>query len=360
MMRTATLAFVLAGAASASAVSAEDLLSDDVRAKLSGEVVWSDASGGMNTRAKADTINGNFAKESGMTVREDYNADTTKFFAAMDAGADVPWSMIEFPTEGDFLRAKAAGYLEKLDPSIVDSSLLEEGAYDEYGVYNSVYGILMNYNSETFEGKEAPTSVADLYDLERFPGKRCFFNYPQFGGVLESALLADGVAREDLYPLDLDRAFAKLDTIKSQIQWWSSGDDAVRLVADGECAMGIAWSGRIYSAVTKDNAPLVPVWDGSLYASAVYAVPKGAPNPDAGNAMIQYWIADVEGQKAYVSQIPYPTSIKALDAAAYGEELAKWLPAGDNLKMAIPESGAYYLENLTEVVDRFNRWVALN
>lgn len=43
MTRTATLALFLAGVASASAASAEGLLSDDVRAKLSGELVWSDA-----------------------------------------------------------------------------------------------------------------------------------------------------------------------------------------------------------------------------------------------------------------------------------------------------------------------------
>lgn len=98
--------------------------------------------------------------------------------------------------------------------------------------------------------------------------------------------------------------------------------------------MGIAWSGRIFAAVTKDNAPLVPVWDGSLYASAAYAIPKGAPNPAAGNAMIQYWIADIEGQKAYVRSLS--DQHQGADAAAYGEDLAKWLPAGENLKLVVP------------------------
>ena len=48
--------------------------------------------------------------------------------------------------------------------------------------------------------------------------------------------------------------------------------------------MGIAWSGRVYGAVKIDNAPLAVKWKNSLYSQAVYAVPKGAPNADAGQA----------------------------------------------------------------------------
>ena len=33
--------------------------------------------------------------------------------------------------------------------------------------------------------------------------------------------MADGVAPADLYPLDIPRALAKLDTIKDEIVWWS-------------------------------------------------------------------------------------------------------------------------------------------
>jgi putative spermidine/putrescine transport system substrate-binding protein len=360
MKQAITISALMLGLALGSAARAEGILPDAVRDGASGEIVWHDGSGGLTTRAREATIMKSYGEETGATVRSDYNSDMTKFFAAMDSGATIPWSMVEFPTKGDFLRAVQAGYLEKLDPAIVDISLLAEGSYDEYGVDVMNYGILLTFNTEAFAGKPAPTSMADLYDTEKFPGKRCLFNYPQFGGVLESALLADGVAKDELYPLDLDRAFAKLDTIKSDIVWWSNGDDAVRLLASGDCSMGIAWSGRVYGAVVNDKAPLKPIWDDSLYAQAVYAVPKGAPNAAAGQALIQYWLADVEGQKNFVAQIPYTTNLKALGADAYGPDLAAWLPAGDNLKGAVQEDADYYLKNLTDVVDRFNRWVALN
>ena len=39
--------------------------------------------------------------------------------------------------------------------------------------------------------------------------------------TIPAALVADGVPKDKLYPLDLDRAFKKLDEIKPHIKvWW--------------------------------------------------------------------------------------------------------------------------------------------
>lgn len=343
-----------------SMASAAEVLPPEVRERAKGELVWHDASGGLTTRARDETTNKNFVAETGVTLKSDFNADLTKFFAAKDANAPIPWSVVEFPTGGDFIRAREAGYVEKLDTSIVDLSNIANNAHDEYGIEVMRYGINLAYNTEKFSGDAAPTRLGDIYDLEKFPGKRCMFKYPQYGAVLESALLADGVSRNELYPLDLDRAFAKLDTIKDELLWWSNGDDAIRLLISGECAIGIAWSGRVYGAVTNDNAPLALVWQDSLYSSAFYAVPTGAPNPDAGQAWIAHFIADLEGQKELVRGIPYTTALTGLSATDYGDDLIPWIVAGENEEKAILEDAAYYAEHLPEVVDRFNRWVAMN
>ena len=361
MTTTAAMAFAATLSLPIAGVSfAADLLPSEVKVKVSGELVWHDGSGGATTRAREETVIKAFKEETGIAVKGDFNSDMTKFFAAMDSGASIPWSMIEFPTKGDFIKARDAGYLQKLDPAVVDLKKVGESAHDEYGIDVLRYGIVFTYNTEKFEGGNAPSSIVDLYDLKRFPGKRCLFKYPQFGGVLESALLADGVSRDKLYPLDLDKAFAKLDTIKAEILWWSNGDDAIRLLASGECAMGITWSGRAYGAVKNDKAPLAIKWENSLFSQAVYAVPVGAPNAIAGQAMIAHFISDIEGQKVLVNEITYTTDIVGLDSSSYGGDVAPWIVAGDNAKKAIEENATYYAQHITEVVDRFNRWVALN
>ncbi|MCF6110412.1 extracellular solute-binding protein [Mesorhizobium muleiense] len=351
---------LICGVGAHSIAFAADVLPSDIRDKVKGELVWHDASGGATTRARDETTNKDFVAETGIALKSDFNADTTKFFATVDSGAPILWSLIEFPTKGDFIRARDAGYVEKLDTSVIDLSKLDKDAYDDYGVDVMRYGIVLTYNTDKFSGATAPASLRDLYDLQKFPGKRCMFKYPQFGAILESALLADGVSREKLYPLDLDKAFAKLDSIKSDILWWSNGDDAIRLLSSGECSIGVAWSGRVYNAVKNDKAPLAIAWQDSLYSSAVYAVPKGAPNAAAGQAMIAHFIADTEGQKALVKQITYATGIAGLSPADYGEDVATWIVAGDNARKAILENADYYAKNLPDVVDRFNRWVALN
>src|SRR5262249_1097942 len=79
-----------------------------------------------------------------------------------------------------------------------------------------------------------PKNWADFWDVRKFPGNRglCISDPPR---TLIFALLADGVPREKLYPLDLDRAFRKLDEIKPHIKvWWREGNQSQQLLRDGE------------------------------------------------------------------------------------------------------------------------------
>jgi len=82
---------------------------------------------------------------------------------------------------------------------------------------------------------------------------------------LEWALLADGVAPADVYkvlatPAGLDRAFKKLDTIKSSIVWWTAGAQPPQLLASGEVVMTSVYHGRIYDANMKDKRNFALVW----------------------------------------------------------------------------------------------------
>jgi spermidine/putrescine-binding protein len=62
-------------------------------------------------------------------------------------------------------------------------------------------------------------------------------------------LLGDGVPPENLYPLDVDRALGKLDTIREQILWWETGAQLQQQLADGEVALSSAWNGRVQKEI---------------------------------------------------------------------------------------------------------------
>ena len=90
--------------------------------------------------------------------------------------------------------------------------------------------------------------------------------------------MADGVAPDKLYPLDVDRAFKKLEEIKPHITvWWTSGAQSAQLLNDGEVDMVMAWNGRV-SALAKEGAKVAYTYNQGILQSTSLCVLKGAPN----------------------------------------------------------------------------------
>ncbi len=214
-----------------------------------------------------------FEKSTGVKVKLDGPTDYGKFKAMVESG-NVQWDVVD--VEGDFAAAAAKeGLLEPLDFSVINRAELDPRfASDDY-VGSFYYSFVLGFNKDALKGKE-PKTWADLFDEKTFPGKRTFYKWSA-PGVLEIALLADGVAPDKLYPLDLDRAFRKLDTIKSDIVWWGGGAQSQQLLASGEAPIGAFWNGRIF-AVQKDEPSVGLSWSQNLTAADVLVVPKGAKN----------------------------------------------------------------------------------
>ena len=137
-----------------------------------------------------------------------------------------------------------------------------------------VYSTVMGYRTDVFKEGSGPKSWADFWDVEKFPGPRTMQNGPIDN--LEFALLADGVPKDKLYPIDVDRAFSKLDQIKKHVAvWWTTGAQSAQLLIDKEAVLGTAWNGRYYGAI-KHGAPLVIEWNQGAIKESAFGIPKGA------------------------------------------------------------------------------------
>ena len=112
--------------------------------------------------------------------------------------------------------------------------------------------------------------------------------------MIEAALLADGVAPDKLYPLDLDRAFKKLDTIKSDIIWWTGGAQSQQLLASAEAPFGSFWNGRL-TALEQTGVKVGVSWEQNITAADALVVPKGTKNKDAAMKFIAL-ATSAEGQ----------------------------------------------------------------
>ncbi|KQQ14812.1 ABC transporter substrate-binding protein [Methylobacterium sp. Leaf123] len=221
-----------------------------------------------------------YTKASGVRVQLDGPTDYGKFKAMVESG-NVGWDVVD--VEYDFAaQAARDGLLEPIDFSVVKRDTLDPRFVTDHAVGSFYYAFVLGYGTKHFPA--APKSWADLFDTKTFPGKRTFYKWSA-PGALEIALLADGVAPDKLYPLDLDRAFAKLDTIKSEIIWWSGGAQSQQLLASGEVAMGQFWNGRI-AALEQDKQPVGIAWEQNLTTADMLVVPKGSSNRQAAMGFI--------------------------------------------------------------------------
>ncbi len=168
-----------------------------------------------------------------------------------------------------FLLGKA-GYLDEIDYSIVDKSKVVPEFVYQWAVANGVFSNVITYNSAKLS--KAPTSWADVWNLKEFPGKRTFWK--GFNGVLEAALMADGVPLAKIYPIDVDRALKKLKEIKSETIFWGSGTESQALLRDGEVTIGSIWSTRAQILGDDTQGRIKFSFDQGVMVPGVWIVPK--------------------------------------------------------------------------------------
>lgn len=306
--------------------------------------------GGTTQDAQTEAWAEPFSEESGITVVQDGPTDYGKLKAMVEAG-NVAWDVVD--VEFDYaMQAGEQGLLEPLDFDVIDKSRLDPRFTSDYAVGSFYYSFVIGYNPAHFSG-ETPETMADLFDLEKFPGKRTFYQWSH-PGVIEAALLADGVAAEELYPLDLDRAFAKLDTIKSEIIWWSGGAQSQQLLASGEAPLGIFWNGRL-TALQEDGMDVGISWDHNITAADALVVPKGAPNKDAAMAFIAN-ATSPEAQAEFARLSAYaPINLDSPDLM--DSELRETLPDAQTA-VQVNADMAYWAENRDEIGNRWYAWQA--
>lgn len=290
-----------------------------------------------------------FTAASGTKVVMDGPTDYGKFKAMVESG-NVAWDVVD--VEGDFAaRAAKDGLLEPIDYSVVSKAGLDSRFSGTHYVGSFYYSFVLGYNKDVLKGQ--PGNWSSLFDTKAFPGKRTLYKWSA-PGVLELALLADGVAADKLYPLDLDRAFKKLDTIKSQIVWWTGGAQSQQLLASGEAPIGMFWNGRIH-AIQSTGGNVGISWEQNLTAADVLVIPKGSKNRASAMKFLAYATSAKAqaGMATETAYAPVNTEAKALMSPAAVKELPdQYQKSQINLNMA------YWAENRDAIGKRWYAWQA--
>ncbi|WP_249977739.1 ABC transporter substrate-binding protein [Vreelandella olivaria] len=309
--------------------------------------------GGAYQEAQTAAILDPVAEALGITIHQDSAPDAWPMIRTQGTTGQAVWDVIDTPPL-NCVRGGNQGLIEPLDFSRVPNA---ESMPDEYKTPYSVayefYSSVLAYNPEVFDDNP-PQSWADFWDVDAFPGNRSLRNHPL--GTLEAALLADGVAPEALYPLDVDRAFNKLEEIKPHITtWWTSGGQSAQLLYDGEVDMLMMWNGRV-SAIMNEGARADFTYNEGILQNTHLCIIKGSRNLDTATDFINAAI-DPEYQANLPLYIDYgPGNPAAFDTGKISEERSRELPSfPDNAERQVLMSYEWWSSSAGEDAER--RWL---
>jgi len=296
-----------------------------------------------------------FSRASGVVMREaSYSGEYSKIKAMVESG-QVTWDIVDVEDAVMLLGVKEGMY-ELIDYNTVDRRPLFDSDVNPYGVGANVYSTVLAFSTEVYPSSaRQPKTWEDFWDVDRFPGPRALRNSPMC--TLEFALIADGVPLDELYPLDVERAFRKLDEIKRHVTvWWTTGQQPVQLLANKEVVITSAWSGRIWNARNIAHIPLAMSWEGGLMEPEWWVVPKGSRNRDIAMRFIAF--AAKPRPQAEMARLfgVGPTNREAFDYIS--EELMAELPtAPDNLRKHRRLGSAWWAENRSRLQEIWDKWL---
>jgi putative spermidine/putrescine transport system substrate-binding protein len=359
LLTAAAGAIVLAVAGGTAAVGAEAI-------KV---VSW----GGAYTKSQVEAFHKPFSAKTGVQVQSiDYNGGLAEIKAQQDT-KNVSWDVVDL-LPSDAIRGCAEGYFEKIDPAKLPAAPdgtpaakdFVPGTLTECAVGNIVWSTIVAYDKTKFKDA-VPKTIADFFDVKKFPQKRGMQKVPQ--NNLEWALIADGVPAKDVYKVlgtkeGVDRAFKKLDTIKPHVSvWWTAGAQPPELLASGEVALTTAYNGRIFDAVQSENKPFVIVWDHQIWQYDLFAIPKGAPNKDKALEFVKFATGSqaLAGSASWISYGPARKSAIALVGKHWktGADMKPHMPtAPENFKTAIAQNIEFWADHQDELNQRFSAWLA--
>ena len=308
--------------------------------------------GGAYQEAQTKAILDPVAEKLGLTVNQDSAPDAWPVIKTQTASGKVIWDVIDTPAK-DCIRGGEQGMIEKLDfAQIPNAEKMPVEYKSPYSVAYEFYSSVLAYNKDKY-GANPPKTWADFWDVKKFPGTRALRNHPL--ATLEAALLADGVPADKLYPLDVDRAFKKLEEIKPYITvWWTSGAQSAQLLADGEVDMEMAWNGRV-AAVVKEGAPVGYSFNEGFLQYTSLCILKGAPNAATAVKFVNAAM-DPEIQANFPAYIDYgPGNPEAYKTGKITPERAAQMPSSpDNAKLQVLVSDQWWSSPAGEEAQK--RW----
>lgn len=247
---------------------------------------------------------------------------------------------------------------EPLNLKSVDTKNLVPGTVGKCYIGNFINASPFAYLDSAYpDPSKAPKTLADFFDTKKFPGKRGMLTNLQ-NGILEYPLLADGVKPSKLYPLDIDRALKKLDSIRDDTIFAPNVGVLQQDVASGQVDMFMLSDSRDVPLMDS-GVKMTIVWDTTVASLNAFAVPKGDPKAAAASRFLAEAITNtdaVEGISETLGTAPVNLAAKA-DLSPSAQKLQvfnKSVNKGKTVVQNIP----WYTKNFDLATAKLTAWLA--
>lgn len=277
--------------------------------------------GGITDETMASAWFKPFEEETGAKIVEESPTNYAKIQAQVESGA-VSYDLVD----GDafVMDPKCGEEWEELKnvPNLKHVAKIYQPKSKCTGP-DYVYSYVIGYSEDEFPNG-GPETCQDFFNTEKFPGKRQIWAY-YYGGPPECAAVAAGANVSNPYPLDTEKLIKEVEGAKGNLSVYETTSQAADAMQNNDASMGIYTTRMLIEGQTLGAEwGIAHGW--SSTASGTFGIPKGAPNAEAAEALLNYIYAP-ENNKRYFEQLPAYGSPEGF-IPPQAKKLDPWLVSG--------------------------------
>jgi spermidine/putrescine-binding protein len=313
--------------------------------------------GGLMEKSLQENFYKRFEADTGIRVRS-VPIELPDQWARAAAGArsgKVPFDIVT-ATPPDLIQHKDILLALDCQSPDITANALPSSCFPN-GIIRTAGGMVLVWSSKAFPAGKEPQGWTDFFDTAKFPGPRAL---PDTGDrewwVPTMALIADGVPREKLFPLDLDRAYRKLDQIKPQVAaWWKSGDNSMQIMRGGDAVMTMVYSSRAVPLAKSGDFNFT--WNGAIRDVGNWAILKGGPNTQNAVTFLNFFVKNPQEHLDFSGKVSFDSNNKDLPNLVPPAE-QKYRPSyPDNWSKLVIADYDWIAANRDKMRERWTSWI---
>jgi putative spermidine/putrescine transport system substrate-binding protein len=317
------------------------------------ELVMSMSGGSFMTNWQTRIIDP-FQKASGIRVRMVSGSMKAHAMQLRSSRGDPPFDVF-MGENADFINLIAGGFLLSMTDKVPNLRDIHPKFKDQYGGFGSGFdysSVGIAYRPDRI--RNPPMSWREFVDRTAAGefGKTVFFNnLPSGVRGAEMMLTLSRVFGGDVK--NVDAGFAAIKRMKPYVfKYFTSFNDPVTLLLNGEGDIGTGWDGRTYVAHDESGGKVnwINPKEGAASSGPPIGVTKG-PNAEAAFQFVNYSLG-VEAQKAFCEAMFYGSPNTKV---VYSEKLAMRIPNINDVQVFDEK---YMATNMAAWIERWNREIA--